>query len=274
MLTLKPQKVRLPNGLEIYAPRREEALLVYDEVGDYVRHGLQLQAGATIFDVGANIGLFSLWAYQACQHQATLYAFEPIPAIFNLLAANLQTLGDSALKALPYGLSNQAATLNFAYYPNATFASTAYPDQAPQERALTQTLLLRSWDRLPTPLPWLRHLSMPIQRTMASLLARYITQHQPVTCQLRTISQVIAEYGIEQIDFLKIDAEKSELAVLQGIAEGDWSIIQQLFVEVHNRAGRLETIRMLLNQQGFRKVIVEQDPFFAHTDIYAIYAAR
>src|SRR6185295_10585545 len=42
-----------------------------------------------------------------------------------------------------------------------------------------------------------------------------------VSCRLTTVSAVIREHGLARIDLLKIDAERSELDVLAGIAEED-----------------------------------------------------
>lgn len=271
---VKSQKVRLPNGMEIHSNRGEEALLMYGEVGDYVQHGLALKRGAVVFDVGANIGIFSLWAYDHCVGDLTVYAFEPIPTIFEMLDANFKQIDGERLKALNVGLSNHAARVSFAYYPNATFASTAYPDSPHEDRKLTTTLLERSLDQLPTPLSLIRHLPLWVQKPTLNILARYLNRRRFVTCELQTISAVIRTYQIERIDFLKIDAEKSELDVLAGIDEQDWGKILQIFAEVHNRDDRVETICDLLRRHGFTTVVHEQAPYFADTDIHAVYAAR
>ena len=51
---------------------------------DYLRHGIRLEDEACIFDVGANIGLFSLFANQVCR-RPRIYAFEPMPVTFDVL---------------------------------------------------------------------------------------------------------------------------------------------------------------------------------------------
>lgn len=247
---------------------------MYGEVGAYVAHGLALRPGAVVVDVGANIGIFSLWAYEQCAKDARIYAFEPIPATFAMLQANFQRIDAARLHALPYGLGAAAATVQFAYYPNATFASTAYPDSDQAELHLTETLLARSLDQLPKALSFVQHLPPAAQRPLIRLLSRYINQRQQVTCQIETLSAMIARWQIPTIDFLKIDAEKSELDVLHGITPNDWPKIQQLFLEVHDRQDRVNTIVDLLRANGFRHVIAEQDPFFANTEIHAIYAKR
>jgi FkbM family methyltransferase len=271
---MKAQKVLLPNGMQVYSKRKEEALLMYEEVSNYTKHGLRIEAGATVFDVGANIGMFSLWAYEQCTGDIDVYAFEPLPAIFALLKSNFAQLGSSRLHALDFGLAHEAGHLKFAYYPNATFASTAYPDDNSRELELTSTLLARNLQQLPAPLSAIEHLPTILRNPAISLIAQYINQRQFVNCELKTISQLIREKGIQRIDFLKIDAEKSELDVLRGIDDEHWEMIQQVFIEVHDRNKRLNIIQQLLNQQGFSKVIAEQDPFFIGTEIHAIYASR
>lgn len=268
----KPVNVRLPNGMEVVCARPEEAALVFEEVGSYLKHGLSLRPGDVIVDVGANIGLFSLWAYSHCQKDAEIYAFEPVPQIADMLAENLRRMGNPKVKALRYGLSRAAGQVKFSFRPNATFASTAYPDEG--ELALTELLLSRSIDRLPRPLRIVRYLPGPIRRACLRLISRFINKEVPVTCELRTLSEVIREHSIERIDLLKIDAEKSELDVLEGIEDQDWNLIRQAFVEVHEREGRLAKIEELFRGKGFQNIIIEQEEFFAGTEIYALYAMR
>ena len=109
---------------------------------------------------------------------------------------------------------------------------------------------------------------------MVRVLSRIVNIQRKVPCELRTLSQVIRDEHIERIDFLKIDVEKSELEVLRGLDEADWPRVRQVFVEVHDRDGRAETVRGLFEAHGFRKVIVEQEPFFEGTDILGVSAMR
>jgi len=53
--------------------------------------GISLQDGACVFDVGANIGFFTLFVQQIWQ-DVRVYAFEPIPAIFETLQVNTSLL--------------------------------------------------------------------------------------------------------------------------------------------------------------------------------------
>src|SRR6185295_4296413 len=93
-----------------------------------------------------------------------------------------------------------------------------------------------------------------------------------VPARLRTLSSVLKEEGIERIDLLKVNVEKSELDVLRGIDDADWRKIRQTVIEV-DRKENLAPIVALLAQHGFEHV-VEQDPLLRATDICYVYAIR
>jgi hypothetical protein len=92
-------------------------------------------------------------------------------------------------------------------------------------------------------------------------------------CRLRTVSSIIAEKGIRQIDLLKIDVQKSELDVLRGINPEDWDRVRQVAIEVHDTEGRLRRIVSMLEGAGFR-VVAEQDDLYEGSIMYNVYAAR
>lgn len=50
----------LPNGMKIFAINPEEALVLYEQVQEYFKNGIELHPGDTIFDVGA------ILAYSRC----------------------------------------------------------------------------------------------------------------------------------------------------------------------------------------------------------------
>lgn len=60
--------VRLPNGCVFRYVSKDDVRFLYKEIyteRGYLRHGIQLQQGDTVIDVGANIGLFSAFAAEA-----------------------------------------------------------------------------------------------------------------------------------------------------------------------------------------------------------------
>jgi acyl carrier protein len=72
---------------------------------------------------------------------------------------------------------------------------------------------------------------------------------------------------------LKIDVERSELDILQGIEDLDWSKIRQIVVEVEDTGKRLQKISELLQSRGYC-VDVEQDTLLKGTSVLNLYATR
>jgi len=64
-----------------------------------------LNLGDTFWDVGANIGLFSLYASKIVGPTGKVVSFEPAPETFELLSANVR--GCETIQALPYGIGNE-----------------------------------------------------------------------------------------------------------------------------------------------------------------------
>lgn len=97
---------------------------------------------------------------------------------------------------------------------------------------------------------------------------------QTINCRMCTISDVISRYELEQVDLLKVDAERGELDILSGILETDWPKIRSLVVEVHNAQGRAETVTKMLLKFGFSSIMSEEDPLLHSTGLINIYARR
>ena len=105
-------------------------------------------------------------------------------------------------------------------------------------------------------------------------LANFIIESQEIiACRIRTLSTVILEEKIKQIDLLKIDVEKAELDVLNGIEDEDWNKIRQIIIEVHNTENRLEIIKSILVAKGYAVKILEEAEL-KNTGLYVITATR
>ena len=272
-----PSTVVLPNGMTVSCLQKHEVALVRLEVEGYLSNGLELRPGDTVFDVGANIGLFSLLAYEHCEGNLSLYAFEPIAAICDVLHANIErNTTDGQVQVLPFGLSHRAETVSLTYYPRAPVLSTAYPDKEADLRMLVDVVLNRIMylDEAPLPVRGLRWIPEVLRVPLVRWALRWALRSQTVTCQMRTLSQFVADRDIERIDLLKIDVEKAELDVLLGIEDEDWGKIRQVVVELHDLKGRLKTITALLKRKGLRGITVQQPPTLAGSNIFTVFAAR
>lgn len=255
----------LPNGMEIAFQSPSEVGFFYEDVFEkeiYLRHGVTIKDGDCIFDVGANIGFFTLFVHHKCK-PAAVYAFEPAPPLFRLLSANAERYGPHA-RLFNCGLSNESKTARFTFYPNSSGMSSFYGNKAEEKEAL-HSIMLNQWRSGATEMEHvLRHADDLLEERFTS---------EFFECRLRTLSEIINEQQITRIDLLKIDVQKSELDVLSGIATGDWEKIMQIVLEVHDIDGRLEAIKDLLSRHGFN-VAVEQDEMYHDSILYNLYATR
>ena len=250
---------RLPNRVEVFHNNRNETEFIYRQIFEhevYMQHGLRLSEGACVFDVGANIGLFTLYVYDRCGADARVYAFEPIPSTYEKLRDNVTLYGLGA-RLYNCGLGAQAGEARFTYYPQWTASSGAYADANEEAAALRV---------------FLHNQGAEVASFAEELVAgRY--EGQEITCPLWRLSDVIRKEGIERIDLLKVDVEKSEEDVLAGIDDEDWAKIEQVALEIHDIDGRLERVRRKLGSVGML-VVVEQDPGLAGSNIFNMYARR
>src|SRR5206468_42211 len=84
--------------------------------------------GARILDVGANIGLFSLFTTQLCKDPRIL-AFEPNPTIFALLKENLAAYSPHST-ARPHGLAESRGEATFTFFKGYSLLSGFHADAA------------------------------------------------------------------------------------------------------------------------------------------------
>jgi FkbM family methyltransferase len=268
----------LPNGLKIYAQSEIGASALYHEIFNsktYLQHGIEVSDGDCVFDVGANVGLFSIFLSQS-YGGLRLFAFEPIRQTFSLLEKNVGLhLNGSHAKLFNFGLSSRSGTALFEYDRFLSPAATMYPkevngcvrpDAGIRDWAKAGAVDLRRISKLSDRQAYLllKALSMPvlgwlvaavmIALLLGSIARKKIFLERP-ECQLRTVSEVIREHNIESIDLMKIDVEGSELDVISGIDPGDWPKIRQFVVEAHDIDGRVETMRSIFENHGYRTVV-------------------
>ncbi|MEO1104038.1 MAG: FkbM family methyltransferase, partial [Pseudomonadota bacterium] len=235
----------LPNGLTVFELNANETDFLVEEMFDvkaYFKHGIGLSQGATVLDVGANIGLFSLSAHLAAPG-VTIHAFEPNPAVADLLEANVR-LHDIAAHIHRHGLARAATQADFTFYPGFSILSGLHADAA-DERAVVRSFV----NKRETP-----GAEDPLLDELLDERFRATT----LKVSLQTLSSVITREKLTHIDLLKINVEKAEEDVLAGLSDADWPKIAQIALEVHDIDGRLERVRRRLVNKGFT-VAVERD---------------
>ncbi|MEP7342690.1 MAG: amino acid adenylation domain-containing protein [Acidobacteriota bacterium] len=262
----------LPNGMSIVHQNRTDTTYLYQEIFEdqvYLKHGITLPDHACVFDVGANIGLFTLFVGQQCP-DAKVYAFEPVAPIFNALQINANSFGVKA-KLFPVGLSVAERNENFTYYPAYPSRSgfSAYADAEDEVSVIKQFLGNKK-------AAGATEMGLLLEEA-DDFFGEYFKGERQVG-RVRKLSDILLEEKIERVDLLKIDVQRAELDVLKGIDDQDWRKIWQIVMEVHDglgtqTEGRVNEILALLKKHDFH-ALAEQDPLLKNTDRYTIYARR
>jgi FkbM family methyltransferase len=86
---------------------------LYPEYEPFMIRSIQanLSSGDVFWDVGANIGVFSLIAAKIVGPNGSVFSFEPSPDVFLALQSN--TIGDNSIKIFPYGIGNADGSASF-----------------------------------------------------------------------------------------------------------------------------------------------------------------
>lgn len=155
----------------------------------------QLQPGAVVFDVGANVGIFSLSLLREHADIGKIYAFEPLPGTFSQMKRNL-ALNPQEGKIVPVhlGVSDVAGECEF-FLPGA--------DEAASMRANQDEFYQQE-----------------------SVGGRY-TGHKKMerhVCPVTTLDEYVMERQIERVDLVKCDVEGNERNVLSGGGECPFKI--------------------------------------------------
>ncbi len=185
--------------------------------GEYLLLWTVLRFGDTVFDVGANIGQWSLQALEACQG-LHLHAFEPFPDTFTRLQHTLD--GFTAAKH-QIAFSDQIGEhMFFSFGDDATLSGMNSLHRRPGVE---------------------EHLKISAAPTKVST---------------ETLDHFCREHGVDKIHFLKLDVEGAELAVLRGAAEllnlRRIGLIQFEYGGTWKDAGaKLRDAFEILNSQGY-----------------------
>lgn len=269
----------LPNGLQIYHLHEHETTFLYDEIFRkelYFSKDITLSSDMCVVDVGANIGLFSLYILTKCP-RATIYAIEPIPEIFDILELNLKIANPLATQIEPHsihllncGVGAKNQLMKFVYYPHYSIISGKEFDQNETISLLTTSIQNQLLENRDPSIPiHLQHSSEKLAREVAE---KKLAHRQVATCSVETLSQIFLQEGLTHIDLLKIDIEGEELSALEGIHNEDWDKIAQIIVEAHSTE-LCNLVEQKLLEKGYT-CKVNQEKQIVGTGLYLIFASR
>ena len=156
----------------------------YSNVSDMFRffNGLELTPEPVIFDVGANIGMFTL-SYATLFQDASVYSFEPVPFIYSQLNKNIQANKD---------LFNRINTFNFGFSDVQCSKELSIPSECQHERYDKNNDL------------------------NCGLFSVHGEGEEKFMGHFLTVDGFISDQQINHLDFIKIDVEGHEFEVLEG----------------------------------------------------------
>jgi FkbH-like protein/FkbM family methyltransferase len=257
----------LPDGREIAHLNEYETDYLYREIfvrRAYARHGVRLPRRGTVVDIGANIGVFSLFVAEQCP-DVRILAYEPAPAAFDALCANGRAHAPNLIP-VEAGVSDRPGSAAFTYYRQSSVFSGFHANEA-ADRAALRAIVRRALADQPGVEPG--SLDAEVDAVIRDRMQG--TRH---VARVTSVSEIIREHALDHIDLLKIDAEKCEWEVLAGIAEDDWPRIAQIVVEVHDPTGEATArIEAVISDRGYR-CAVDREPALADSGFVTLYAVR
>jgi FkbM family methyltransferase len=199
--------IPLPNGLLLVLRSKQElssARFIIREVFRnqvYRRSGFEFRPTDTVVDIGGNIGLFALWA---APQVARVFTVEPTKAI-DCLALSLARNEIDNVTIVRCAVSDKTGTVELMEHPGfnaVTHLASFQPSR---------------WG----------------QRCIRLLCASEQQDPIRVSCPSQTLEQVFQTQNIDHVDFLKIDCEGGEYAILNSISDSTLARISRISMEFH-----------------------------------------
>jgi FkbM family methyltransferase len=183
--------VKLRNGLKYFVrPRTNDSgiLLEFWLESPYTPEGMMIRSDDVVVDIGANIGVFSIFASQRAM-DGKVYAFEPMPDNFSVLQKNVEVNARENVVCLQKAIDKCTGERKF-YVSDDTAWHSFYSSYLPN---------IKSDIVVPT----------------------------------ITLDDVIREFAIKKIDFLKIDCEGAEYDILFNCSESVFDLVDKISMECH-----------------------------------------
>lgn len=260
-------RVALRQDLAVATPSPDETRFLHQQVfeeNEYGRHGVTVPDGGIVLDVGANIGLFSLWARRQAR-DVRVVAVEPNPDVLPYLRLNLDLEGSRA-DVVAAAIADRRAETEFTSFPALTYLSGLGAQRDREAAALLDSYYGHSG-------PGADGVTES-ERTQLRRAAGDRLAARSHTVRTLGISDVIDDMALPRVDVLKINIEGAELTAVRSIRPEHWPLIGQVAMEVERWASTGEPIVAILRQAGF-KVEAELDwSVGPEADVAYVYAVR
>lgn len=218
---------RLPNGETLRLRSRADdwvsnqvfwrGLRAYEPESVPLFYSLAARSRTTL-DVGAYVGFYSLLAAHA-NPAGRVYAFEPLPAIYDRLKQNVELNDLKNVTCVPAAVSDTEGTAEFFHGGDVELPTSSSLSRDFMESAHTEGLC-----------GTLRSSSVPVL----------------------VLDRFVAENGLTGIDLIKIDTESTEPQVLRGMVDTIKRDQPLILCEVLPWGGSREALQDVLSPLGYR----------------------
>ena len=190
-----------------------------------------LKEGQTFWDVGANVGWFSVFASTIVGASGRVVSFEPSPEVFDILSAHAQSA--DGITAIRLGVGNADEVRLFAAHGKSS--SSSFVEEV-------------------TKINFCFHSSVPVKN---------------IKVELRRIDSLVKELGSKP-SLLKIDVEGFELEVLRGASELLSTGRPAMIIEVHPRqlelsGGTEDLLFQFLRDHKYVWKVIDRNPNSLYT---------
>lgn len=257
------------------------------EVQEYFEVGASLSPGATVVDVGANIGAFAIAAGKRCGGELRTLCFEPVPRLFRALQRNLKEnrwLSRGNHRAFDVALTSPDEADSrgeFFYFRRFPRDSTMDIERKRQE---FERFFAVQGARAARRVPWFG-IGGALERAVRALprgrVGRWMSDRVAGLDRIQvargTLTRVLPkDDASRRIDLLKLDVEGSEIKVLAGIEPTLWGAIRQVVIESDGAAEETRLLVALLESRRFGHVRVATSPLMERRGLsnVLIYASR
>jgi FkbM family methyltransferase len=155
-----------------------------------------IRPGQVVFDVGANIGFFTILCARLVGPQGKVYSFEPMPENVATLRRNISLNGLENVVVVERALSSTSGTAELFISPWSAFHSLNVEGAVKREN--------RGRDAAP-----------------------------PIVVETVSLDEFVREEGVDPPDLVKLDVEGAELVALEGMREVLRSAQPLLVCELH-----------------------------------------
>jgi FkbM family methyltransferase len=233
-------EIALPNGLTFQAPSDHmlgAARYVVKEIfrrRRYLRTGFEIGPEDTVVDIGANMGLFVLWAAPQCS-RGRLIAVEPT-SVVECIRSNVARNDLHNVTVVQAAMGKDGGDMEFVTYPGFNIVTHQV---GWRPAAMTRFLI---------GLAYRRQRRQPVlEKAPLISLGRLLDQEQ-VSC----------------VDLLKVDCEGGEYEIFRNATDSDWQRIRRIALEFHeyHPSQRHEELLAMLAGQGFKVEV--RKPYFEY----------